>query len=1079
MTQPLEALLELERRGSAPDRFRPILQELDQAGMLTASPNGLPQIANVVELYARGVITDRANPDWNRDLYRRYFPLMQRLVGTGLVNAYIPQNQRDNDYQRLAAHGITYGLSDEIRGGLGAVRDVVGGYINGANTNLSDSYDYNLAVERAQIAQARRNTGVGGVAAEIVGGIAAPMLRGPQVAEGATVVQRANTAGVQAAGYGAAQGFGEGEGGAANRIVNAGTHAVTGYGLGAALGGGLARFSDWRAARRAQTEAAQIEAAAATQNVAGEFTEAGVPVFAPAVSSNPALRATAESIMGSAVGQPLVQSARRSITALEGRIGETLAGAGGRRATDEMGNEIQTLLRRNLTEHSIPGATVNRMTPAEAEAISRVPTGPDYIPPRPRAEPVPPVEVQPVAPRQLTIDDVPVPAVNVQSVAPRPNYRSFESVTLDEVNPQLAQRLSAARAELEGSIRIHNERVLPAAQQAERVFRRDMNELFRGLQRDPQYAAILRERGIRNLDDFIASGGRPQTNALGVVDDLRPIRTRFEQISGRFDEALRPYNESMARHETLASRISDLEGQSERVRDAAWRTMVQNEHGNATRAAEAETRRLRIARETEAREEALRRAQAAEEGRAIDETARMRGRAQSEAEAATRARQRELDAKYEADMAGYSPRFEVGTSRTHSYPTEFSAAYRQAESRARGPIGHYMAPIYEHVPSVRKEVKVGPVRTGHYVDVPQKPVQRRTATMELLNDFGRHARSSGMLPGWKDYGFDAPELWTYLRQHLGSEIADRLRDGLNRAVVGRLPIEGLRDIRTAVRRAASARSPDGQYIGDNAMLRRLHGAMSEDMQTMLRRAGQGDPSYAVAADQFRMIDTAYEQFVTEFRRPLKALFGNNVAPEQALRRLQAAAQRSSNDIDLLRKFYRVASEKGDVKRTTAVILSNMAEGGLQEFLKRYGGLSNEAKKIMFAGNAGELGNSLERLHRLARRLEPYMIEGRGLDIMRVPNMMMGATLAFNIPTAIAQAAGMNAMARLMTSERFLNWLTAMPKARTPWSPQFNEMMRRFRGVAIEELGLTEAAANALMGDVIRNVRGQPRASAAA
>ena len=41
------------------------------------------------------------------------------------------------------------------------------------------------------------------------------------------------------------------------------------------------------------------------------------------------------------------------------------------------------------------------------------------------------------------------------------------------------------------------------------------------------------------------------------------------------------------------------------------------------------------------------------------------------------------------------------------------------------------------------------------------------------------------------------------------------------------------------------------------------------------------------------------------------------------------------------------------------------------------------------------------------------------------------------------------------------------------------MMRRFRGVAIEELGLTEAAANALMGDVIRNVRGQPRASAAA
>lgn len=1078
MTQPLEALLELERRGSAPDRFRPILQELDQAGMLTASPNGLPQIANVVELYARGVLNDPSAEGYSEDVGRRYMPIIRKLVSAQLVTPSIPTSQREGYWSgmaRSAVRGISAGFIDEAGATLSAINDYVAGATSGDNVSVGDAYDYNLQVQRHLNAQARRNTGLAGMAAEMAGGMLLPIGRLRALGTEATVGQRAHEMGRQAAGYGAVTGFGEGEGGFANRVVSATEHAAVGYGLGAALGGGIARFSDWRAARRAQTEASQLEAAAATQNVANEFTEAGVPVFAPAVSSSPALRTTTESIMGSAVGQPLVQSAQRSITALEGRIGETLAGAGGRRATDEMGNEVQTLLRRNLTEHSLPGATVNRMTPAEAEAISRVPTGPDYVPPRPRAEPVPPVEVQPVQPRSLTINDVTAPPVHVPPVEPRPSYRNFESVTLEEVNPQLAQRISAARAELDGSIRIHNERVLPVAQQAERAFRRDMNELFRGLQQDPQYAAILRERGIRNLDDFIASRGRPQTNALGVVDDLRPIRQRFEQIRHRFEEALRPYNESMARYETIGARIREMEAQAESVRDSAWRTMVQNEHGNAVRAAEAETQRVRVSRETSAREEALRRAQAAEEARAVDETARMRGRAQSEAEAATRARQREMDAKYEADMAGYTPRLDVGAARGHTYPTEFSAAYRQVEANAPGQIGNFMSPIVIAQPPKRVNVM------GKVDEIKQPDILKRTEVMELVNDFGREARAQNLLRGWKDYDFTSPKLWDHLRSTLGDNVANRLRLGVveNKGKGSNLrrdmPLEGLQKFRTAVRRASEAPFHP-EDISDRAMLKRLYGAMTDDMQGMLR--SKADPRYPIAADQLRMVDTAYGKHAEEIVDRLRVLFGDNVAPEVALRRLQIAAQRSTHDIDLLRKFYRVAGDKGDVKRSTAVILSNMAEGGLQEFLKRYGGLSSEAKKIMFAGNAGELGNALERLHRLGRRLEPYMIEGRGLDIMRVPNMMMGATLVFNIPTAIAQAAGMNAAARLLTSERFLNWLTAMPKARTPWSPQFTQMMQRFRAVAVEELGLTEAAAEALMGDVIRNVRGQPRARAA-
>lgn len=1056
--QAIEGLIELNRRGVAPDRFRPLIQELDSAGLLTSEGSGPPPIAGVIELYNRGVLNDRDNPDFNRDLRRQYLPIMQRLVTQGLVRAYVPQNQRDNSFMRLFGHGRTFGFSDEIRGGLGAVRDV----ITGDAPSLSEGYDYNLAVQRANLGQSRQALGpVGAVASEIAGGLASPVMRMNALAPNATVAQRANQFGTHAAGYGAIQGFGEGEGGFQNRIADAGVGAAMGYGLGAAGGAALARGQDWLAARRAAGDARRLEAAAVNQNAMSQFSDAGVPAFAPAVVNSPTVQTTAESLMGSVMGGPLVRGAGRTVNALEGRIAETIAGAGGRRAADDMGSDVQQLLRRNLTEYSAPNAEVNRMTAAQAERITQVPTGPGYVPPRPRADPVPPVDVLPVTPRQLTIDDVRAPPVNVTPEPVRTNHRPFEAVTLEEINPQLAQRIAAARAEIEGVSRIHNERILPAAQQAERAFRRDMNGLFRDMQGDPGFAIALRERNIRSVDDFINQGLGEARSSFGPGDPFRLVRQRYGEIEGRYRDALRPYTESNGRYETLASRIREMEAQGERARDQGWRLMVQNEHGNAVRRAEDATTQRRVAAETSAREEALRRAQAAEMDRATQETARMRGAAQSEAERATRARQREMDAKYDADMQNYTPRFEPGRSREHTYPTEFAAAYRQAETHARGPIGHYMAPIYEPVPPVRREIKVGPLRTSQYEEVAQKPIQRRTATMNLVNDFGREARSAGLLRGWKDGDFNAPELWSLLRDRLGREVADRLRDGLSRTTAGRLPIEGLRDIRTMVRRTAEARPVEGVNMNDRAMLRRLHGAMSEDMQTMLRMAGRSDPAYTIAADQYRMIDTAYERFVTEFRRPLRAVFGENVSPEQALRRLQASAQTRTQDLQLLRNAYRVATEKGDVRRVTGILVSNMAEGGLPGFIKQYGGLSSEAKRIMFAGNASELGTQLERFFSLARRMEPYVIEGGGVDLTRLARLsnvsLAGIGLMVNVPAAIGQALGMHAMARLLSSDKFVRWLTKVPAAREPSSPLFRAAVARIQGVVQAETGISNAA----------------------
>lgn len=274
--QPLEALVELERRGAAPERFRPILQELDQAGLLTSENGGPPGIAGIIELYNRGVLNDRDAPDFNRDLGRRFLPIMQRLVSQQLVEPYVPQNQRDTGasaYLRRATHGLTFGFSDEIQAGLGAVRD----RITGDAPSLSEGYDYNIAVQRANLDRARRETGVVGTAAEVVGGLGRPSqsIMAGAGTQAMSTGQRTAEAAAYGAGFGAVQGFGEAEGGIENRIVGAVQHGVVGGAIGGALGYGISRYGDWRAARRAAADGRNVEAAATNQNVVNDFNEAG------------------------------------------------------------------------------------------------------------------------------------------------------------------------------------------------------------------------------------------------------------------------------------------------------------------------------------------------------------------------------------------------------------------------------------------------------------------------------------------------------------------------------------------------------------------------------------------------------------------------------------------------------------------------------------------------------------------------------------------------------------------------------------------------------------------------------------
>lgn len=179
-----------------------------------------------------------------------------------------------NDYGTLAAQGATLGGSDEIAGASSAIGSLLSG------KSPIAGYTEGRDAERLRIEEARKNTGKLGTAAEIAGGLVAPI---PLMGD----LKAATTAGRVAAGVkggalaGSVAGFNYGEGG--NSVPNALAGALTG----AAIGGGvnaLAPIVSKGAGKLFNSQAAQADRAARAaemaqaSDVAAAAQAEGVPV---------------------------------------------------------------------------------------------------------------------------------------------------------------------------------------------------------------------------------------------------------------------------------------------------------------------------------------------------------------------------------------------------------------------------------------------------------------------------------------------------------------------------------------------------------------------------------------------------------------------------------------------------------------------------------------------------------------------------------------------------------------------------------------------------------------------------------
>ncbi|HXF89523.1 MAG TPA: hypothetical protein VNK48_14300 [Xanthobacteraceae bacterium] len=136
---------------------------------------------------------------------------------------------------RQALQGATLGFGDEILAGVKSHLRPFGNF---------GSYEHELARERAHNESFAREYPWRSTIAQIGGGLALAAVPGVNVATGAqrllagasTVGQAATRAGAVGAGYAAVGGFGAGEGGVENRLVNATAAAPLGFAAGAALG---------------------------------------------------------------------------------------------------------------------------------------------------------------------------------------------------------------------------------------------------------------------------------------------------------------------------------------------------------------------------------------------------------------------------------------------------------------------------------------------------------------------------------------------------------------------------------------------------------------------------------------------------------------------------------------------------------------------------------------------------------------------------------------------------------------------------------------------------------------------------
>ena len=949
------------------------------------------KLAIYAELHRRGQVPDEHKPIVDELVKRGVIKGADRTFGgdEDLQKQYGLAKKFTSPVQRRILDSATLGGGDEVLAGLGALVETPF-----SNRTLGENYDRQLKVQRALRDDARTEvTGAAGFGADVLGGLA--MMPGRAVAAAGSAVAPIGTetwrqggrriAGEIAANapqlakvgaaYGAGNAFLGADGSSdpnasmadnfSNRAAAIPGGAVEGavgaLTIGNALHTGLG-IRDIRRGQRADRADRQM-----LNRMQWEAEGMTAPGYA--ITESPSARATAQSLSDSIIGGSLRSDAAARTAALEARAQQITREQTGGAPSNDLGANVQRSLERNLHEYSTPNREIAGMPNSDLERIAGPVTQEGFRPPRPQVEPVQPRQIADMTPEQFAQEKLPGRVPQVE-----PKFEPIDPRSID-----LPPELTLRGADFQSRVRDFNRKFSPGEVHKSSV--------------EVSVSPPMRREQIEA--DSIANRYRELRAKYGRSEDMVPreVQDRLNRLAQRHQqltEAVRPMREQ---HAALLEERKQLAAAIEDHVSAEFSKRSREQHAKASEAAQAETLRQNAIAETEARRVA----------------------AQQEAERATQAARDAANRAYDSEIANSPNGFRAGRTQ-ESYPTEFAAGYER---------------VLRETPPVNRNPLGG---RG----------QQRTATEGLINDFALDGFRGGSIQGYRHgeaFGIDGrvmhPDLMPYLRQPLGPEVARRLEPYAEaRATPGGrnanypdgfpLDIKTLRDLRTVVRQEAERRYMPGEpRTTDAAMLKRLEGALTEDLHAFQQQAG---PQGQRSSQMMRGVDAEYARVAEELRRPLSRLYGDKVKPIDAMDRLAVATEKG--DLQTLNAFMRVMAEKDNPTRAAAAIVSHMTEGAsnLNAFVQGYGRIPRESRNALFRGEEGQaLRTSYDRLEQLMGQLRPYqtpIANGGGIDFTRRVNLLLLGSAIAHPANTIALAGGGALLSRFMSSPRYVNWLTS-------------------------------------------------------
>ena len=961
------------------------------------------------------------------------------------VESSVAKRKDGSDFGLRLADTLSFGAFTPVTSAVTAGVKTAGKALMGRQTDFVGDYKHERDVQDELIRRGRAEAGIPGTIAEIgasipfmgyraagTAGELLPAVAGPVK----NFLGQAVDAAKAGAAYGGVYGFNSARGGVEEHAANTAGHAATGAVLGPVLQGGVRAASEvpnmlgtaWRGVTgRTAPNVANNNARAS------EFTDAGVQAFGPEVGGGVS-RFVGRGLANSVAGNSLRGEAAGTIDDITRNAQNILARQTDGAPVNDLGAGIQGSLRRNLAEHSIPSAEINRMQSLEGITGRMGESG--FAPPPPNVPPIPPRPVAPVRAAEINPDQV-----QFEMVQPRPVQRG-------EVKPTYPKP----------------EDVAPPEKLVREI------ETF---QRDYAGASADAMTANRRFEEAVARTGKDPAEVEAWMRTPAGRGRYGPEVATAYEDAMRA-NEAANR---LRLGLEVRQRAAELERDKAWRESVKTAHSRAEADVEANYigERARSTREASqatkaAREKAIREAQMRADADAAAETARLRAEAIAEAEAATeRARQKAMaDYNATAPKAGFTP----GQSR-ESYPTEFAAAYEQAA---------------RVTPEYRMNPMGGPTAEGRAL---------KTETRNIVDSLADEAHRRLHMKGkpFDEAGSVTPEFEAYLKSRLGNEIGHRIAE-LSRTRPGHdaLTPRGLKELRSEIRAAAERAEkppyPEQARTAEAAALRRLHGALTEDMSTFAKASGGPAPrfttetmageyvgpqstkignlppsdrtvylkpehmdrltgstmppdtkgrlpatrSYEIDGKAIALkrndvgevdratrvpfsdkpevglrpmqtwtegnnvgrvhygspittraqspgehgaaitsaVDRAYAEHMNEIRKPLGKLFGGNVEPVKAMDMLLKAAE--VGDLSKLRPFMRVMTEKDNPTKAAAAIVTHATNGAktMREFRDGMALISKESRDVLFATGEGRaLRTQLEKLENLAGKMAPY------------------------------------------------------------------------------------------------------------